>query len=194
MHAFATYKYFTNKGEQTRSRRTCRRCKQTRLPPKPATPSTSIRWKVCRKCHERRRTKDFDWYTSLSTGSPRRLQRLTCRACNLDRSRERTAADPEKARRNTRERTVKWAYNLTMQELVRLLDSQDGGCAICRTPVSVNSHIDHDHDCCGRREKGCGKCVRGVLCKPCNQGLGMFDDNIQRLQGAISYLMRYSNG
>jgi hypothetical protein len=31
-------------------------------------------------------------------------------------------------------------------------------------------HIDHDHDCCPGSYT-CGKCVRGVLCAPCNRTL-----------------------
>lgn len=49
--------------------------------------------------------------------------------------------------------------------------------------------IDHDHGCCSGKVS-CGKCIRGVLCGPCNIGLGTFGDDIDRLERAIVYLKR----
>lgn len=67
-----------------------------------------------------------------------------------------------------------------------MLESQGGRCAICGGTDpggSKNVHfaIDHCH------ETGT---VRGLLCAPCNQALGLFKDNPERLRAAAEYLER----
>ncbi|WNM73027.1 HNH endonuclease [Streptomyces phage Persimmon] len=75
-------------------------------------------------------------------------------------------------------------YNLTEQQYMELLARYEGKCWICRE--NEGTHIDHDHACC--KQGSCGKCVRGILCSHCNQGLGMFRDRTEYLNEAIKYL------
>jgi hypothetical protein len=28
--------------------------------------------------------------------------------------------------------------------------------------------VDHDHACCQKKNRSCGKCIRGLLCHTCN--------------------------
>lgn len=76
-------------------------------------------------------------------------------------------------------------YSLTPSEVLRLASVQNGVCGICGSPPRDPSqrrgglHIDHDH------ETGV---VRGLLCEPCNQGLGFFKDSTARLEAAVAYL------
>lgn len=70
-------------------------------------------------------------------------------------------------------------YGLTFDEFSTMLDEQEGRCAICGVEFEGEPMVDHDHET--RR-------VRGLLCKLCNNGLGMFRDNIGLLQTAIRYL------
>jgi hypothetical protein len=76
-----------------------------------------------------------------------------------------------------RESYLRRTFGLTEEELQARVTAQGGVCAICRD--AEPQHIDHDHKT-GR--------VRGVLCGPCNMGLGLFADNVDRLQAAIDYL------
>jgi hypothetical protein len=86
-------------------------------------------------------------------------------------------------------------YGLTQETYDALLAEQGGGCAICKSPDPKTQHgfwhADHDHACCPSRDQyTCGKCLRGLLCGPCNTGLGQFDDDPVRLKAAIEYLKR----
>lgn len=71
-------------------------------------------------------------------------------------------------------------YGLTPEGFQRLLSAQGNSCAICGYPLEGSPiHIDHDHET---------NVVRGLLCQQCNQGLGMFGDDPERLRAAALYL------
>lgn len=75
-------------------------------------------------------------------------------------------------------------YGIEPREYHDRLVAQGGVCAICgggpvegdRVQVLV---VDHDHDTGG---------VRGLLCGPCNTGLGHFRDRTDLLMRAVQYL------
>lgn len=85
-------------------------------------------------------------------------------------------------------------YGLTPGRYAELLAAQGGGCAICGSPDPGLSHakrlaVDHNHSCCPGGGS-CGRCVRGLLCVPCNTILGQAGDNPDRLLAAAAYLLR----
>jgi len=59
----------------------------------------------------------------------------------------------------------------------KLLQEQQGRCAICRAKRELV--VDHNHDT---------GAVRGLLCYPCNVGLGCFADDEYVLRRALKYL------
>lgn len=72
------------------------------------------------------------------------------------------------------------------------LAAQGGGCAICGArPGRRKLNVDHDHSHCAR-DKGCRVCVRGLLCGPCNTGLGMFNDDAGRIRAASAYMASWA--
>lgn len=84
-------------------------------------------------------------------------------------------------------------YGLTAQQRDQMIASQGGVCAICKKLPPKREgqggwHVDHDHSCCPTAAKSCGRCVRGILCSPCNRMLGMARDDINTLRSAITYL------
>lgn len=70
-------------------------------------------------------------------------------------------------------------YGISTAEVKRLQKLQKNKCAICARRFSETPYVDHDHKT--------GK-VRGLLCRFCNTGLGMFQDSCQSLKTAITYL------
>lgn len=82
-------------------------------------------------------------------------------------------------------------YGLTMEKYRALLAAQGGVCAICGSADAGGRgrfSVDHDHRCCPERLRSCGKCVRGLLCSPCNTGIGLLRDDPERLIAAAAYL------
>ena len=85
---------------------------------------------------------------------------------------------------------VRWErkYGLSDAEYHDILAAQGGGCGICGrqqpglAPVTGKPRrlvVDHDH---------ATGVVRGLLCTPCNSGIGMLGDQPQRLRVAADYL------
>lgn len=71
-------------------------------------------------------------------------------------------------------------YGLSVAAWDALLIEQSGRCGICSDPME-SPVVDHDHDT--------GE-VRGLLCSPCNTGIGHLKDDIHRLEAAVKYLSR----
>ena len=79
-------------------------------------------------------------------------------------------------------------YGITRDEYDAMRSEQNYSCKIC------NIHENEAPATRGRQQKlvidhcHTTKEVRGLLCVKCNVGIGMFDDNEDRLISAISYL------
>lgn len=90
----------------------------------------------------------------------------------------------ERNRVHGRRYHIKSKFGITLEDWDRLLVGQSGRCYLCEKPLRggrTDIHIDHDHACCpGRRS--CGKCVRGLACQTCNQGVGQFRDDPQLMR------------
>lgn len=82
-------------------------------------------------------------------------------------------------------------HGMTLEGLTDLFAKQGFCCAVCGRAKGLHKLvIDHNHRCCPYKKNGgsCGRCVRGLLCAECNQGIGLLGEDPGRLQGAIKYL------
>jgi hypothetical protein len=113
-------------------------------------------------------------------------RRAARRKLGREQKRRLRERDPNKATEVNRLNKLK-RKGLTLKQFEEWLAMQNGRCAICSDPMSP-PYVDHDHAHCGKG-KACGKCVRGLLCRRCNLGLGYFRDNPTFLRGAAFYLL-----
>jgi len=116
-----------------------------------------------------------------------------CRPCKYEQSRQWRLRNPgykaqwrrdnpDKNRAYARKKQLKSEYGITPEDYDDLFIEQDGRCAICFNTSPYTLHVDHNHD---TNE------IRGLLCKACNRGLGMFRDNVTLVESALSYLRRF---
>lgn len=77
---------------------------------------------------------------------------------------------------------------LDPEEVVASFLEHDGRCDICGAQPDEGErlHMDHDHSRPG--------VFRGWLCNNCNNGLGRFKDDVDRLMSAAAYLLRVVGG
>lgn len=135
------------------------------------------------------------YFTGKPCGSGHVAERWSgngsCKECSRKPNNARAAAwareNPEKVRATNLRK-----YNLSLEQYKDILLNQDNACAICQSkdPLVGSFAVDHDHKCCAENKESCGKCVRGLLCANCNQGLGKFKDNPELLVKAAEYLKR----
>ena len=105
-------------------------------------------------------------------------EKLVARQANWDEARWarfRAQANRRAARYEFRQ------FGITEEDYDRMLAEQDGLCAICRQPEPEGRrlHVDHDHD----TDEVCG-----LLCGPCNRGIGMLGEDPVVIEAALAYV------
>lgn len=125
--------------------------------------------------------------------------RATCKTCDNTYKRERYASSPEHHRERsrayaktsrgkdtTKNRHLKRMYDITLEEYRSMVEVQNNCCAICgyhTTKEYGGLVVDHNHET--------GK-VRGLLCKNCNTGIGLLQEETIVLTNAIKYLIKHN--
>jgi hypothetical protein len=94
-----------------------------------------------------------------------------------ERKRNKNRKDGKNRRKNTR---LKAMYGIDLDTYTEMYKTAGGCCSICNNKFE-SLVVDHDHT---------SGFVRGLLCSPCNVGLGMFKDNGHNLLNAIIYLQK----
>jgi hypothetical protein len=140
--------------------------------------------KLCGNCGE---TKPFTEFSKRTRKTMVSYQ-SQCKSCNSQYRRDNrehgnayrrgyVARLSEKHKLQKRYSHVLRTYNLSKEAYDAMLQEQNGLCKICCTAPAVV--VDHCH------RTGT---VRGLLCTPCNSGLGMFRDDYQIVHKAAEYL------
>lgn len=93
--------------------------------------------------------------------------------------------NPEKAKAKDFKDDLKKNYGIIPEQYNQMFEEQNGCCGCCgksHENFRRGLHVDHHHNT--------GQ-VRGLLCTQCNPGLGYFEDSIERLEMAITYLRKF---
>ena len=103
----------------------------------------------------------------------------------------RASLGPEKYKEFCRRNALRRFFGITPDDYSIMLKRQGGACAICKMPETVKWSggssnakwlaVDHCHQT---------MVVRGLLCASCNNGLGRFNDDPERLRAAADYIER----
>jgi Recombination endonuclease VII len=154
--------------------------------------------KICSKCGHEKPLSDFYKQDRGKHGV-----RSQCKSCDAavnkawreanqehltQAVREWRRANPNKLAEYDHKSGLK-KHGISVEDYDQMLKNQKGVCAVCG---GVNSDgkrlsVDHNHECCPGNFS-CGECVRGLLCKHCNYGLGHFRDSPALLMSAVIYL------
>lgn len=84
---------------------------------------------------------------------------------------------PEQASKSQRKSRLKRKYGITLEQYAAEVAKSGGKCAICKNISELV--IDHSH--------ATGK-FRGLLCGPCNRGIGLLKDDPSVCVNAAKYL------
>ncbi len=129
--------------------------------------------KTCTKCGETKPTTEFHLRRRSWDGF-----RPSCKRCIAAYGARRYAHDSPRHKAIQRRSRLKLKYGLDEAAWDAMLIAQAGRCAICTDPM-LRPQVDHCHTTGD---------VRGLLCRGCNQGIGLLRDDPVRLQAAVLYL------
>lgn len=146
--------------------------------------------KICGIC---RRKKPLDQFHRRARSRDGRQS--DCRACYNARAIQWRLDHPGYHQRRLartptyfRESKLRLMYGITLDDYNRMLEAQDGCCAICHRSETVKRGgetaplaVDHDHTT---------GTVRGLLCRNCNMALGNLE-KVEWRESALRYLRQF---
>ena len=139
--------------------------------------------KKCKSCHN---TKGlYLFYKNNCTKDKREVE---CKECQKSRSSNSYHAKYKINKPKRRRQGLYGKYGITIEQYDAMLKEQNGVCAICGRKEKAKykdgsvQRLSIDH--CHKTTK-----IRGLLCRTCNMAISVFDDDIDVLASAISYLI-----
>jgi hypothetical protein len=121
-----------------------------------------------------------------------RARKLAESCRSIERRRRKARRDPtyrarlrDAKRTNARRSFLKVKYGISLEDYDAMLARQGGVCAACKNKKRRSERLCVDH--CHVTGK-----VRGLLCRNCNFGLGLFRDDADLVEAAAAYLRRAS--
>lgn len=120
------------------------------------------------------------------SGTPeeRKAKQRAYYAINKDRRRANQKRYDDTAVLKKKDRQLRRAYGITIEQYNKLLVEQGGVCAICKRecPTGRALAVDHNH---------VSGLIRGLLCANHNRMLGYASDSVDLLEKSIEYLKKH---
>lgn len=134
--------------------------------------------------HRESRRRASREYARRLRSDPARAEALKQRNAEWrqsDRARAWYEENRERIALNARKSKLWTKYGLTLEDYAQLWEDSGSSCPLCLRAFSDSNkaHVDHSHD----TER-----VRGLLCGPCNRGVGLLRDSSEVLDRAAAYL------
>jgi hypothetical protein len=138
--------------------------------------------KKCSRCQQVKPLSEFNRATKSKDG-----YQWHCNACRKLHNKARYKYDLEV----NRSKNLKRLYGMSPEEYQAMFTAQNGVCAVCgqpetsldsRTRQVKNLQVDHCH------KTGI---VRALLCKECNNALGLLHDDPERIRLLLNYVEFY---
>lgn len=150
--------------------------------------------KYCPACQEVKPLDTFGANKSQHDGKQSRCK--PCCVASVTASRQKNPEAHRRSSKNWRDKNperhadnhARWMYGVPHGTYAVMLEKQGGRCAICETADTgklKRFHIDHCHDT---------RTVRGLLCGPCNIGIGQMKHDLKIIRAAASYLEKPQPG
>lgn len=147
----------------------------------------AIEWMIdnklrCTTCHEYKELDDFH----KDSTRPIYGRAYRCKVCAIHHSKKhhaRRMKEDDGYKRAMKNRYIKRAFSISVDEYESRLIKQGHCCALCGSTTPKGGwHLDHNHTT--------GE-IREFLCGVCNRGLGYFQDDPNILLKAIAYLEKH---
>jgi Recombination endonuclease VII len=130
--------------------------------------------RTCKRCEKTKPIEDYYFKNKEKTHKSN-----ICKECKIKENNVRTHTTSKERRAKWRRVSHAKSYGLTLEEMNAYFI--DARCGICTHEGDDKNRIVLDH--CHATGK-----IRGVLCDHCNKALGLFFDDIERLERAIQWL------
>lgn len=142
---------------------------------------------LCRECREQQRHTEDPELRERRRETQRNCKRLWYQRVGASERAKERERYWERGHVYKRDYMLRSRYGITLEQYAKMEADQKGLCAICHLPPKNTSRknrylcVDHEADT-GR--------VRGLLCRPCNAGIGQLCHDVTLLASAILYLER----
>ena len=149
--------------------------------------------KVCKNLDSKERISQYSEEKKEQIKQERRENHKKNRESRIIANKQNKQTITKNGLTRSQEYMLKHNFNMSGEEYIKMFNSQQGLCEICKKAEVVsdvrlnkirNLAVDHNHDT---------NQVRGLLCIKCNSAIGHLNDDIDLIYISLLYLLKYSD-